>query len=513
VRLWPLAVLVTLLVLALVAIWTVFGEQRQSRVLATIAATLCATILGVVWLVFFSRLPRVTRLGAALALLVLLVIAGTTIEVRGFSGDMLPILAFRWTRPDTGAMLQEHAGTSGAAQPSEADLDGDWPQFLGPRRDGTLPEAHLATDWSARPPRELWRRPVGQGWSGFAVAGPYAVTQEQRGAEELVTCYGRTTGTIVWVHRDAVRHDDSLGGPGPRATPTIHDGRVLALGGTGILNVLDLATGRLLWSVDVMQDNDVQPPVYGIAASPLVVGALVIVPAGSPPAGRSLVAYDVDSGRRVWAAGDDPAAYGSPVLMQLAGRQQIVWLAERHLVAQDPVDGAVLWREEWPAATEKVSQPVLLAGDRVFVSTGYGVGGKMFHVRDVGGRLEAELEWETTALKAKLSNVVLHAEHLYGLDDGILVALDASDGSRGFKGGRYGHGQLILAGGVLLIQSESGEVALVEAAPRAHRELGRLAALSDKTWNHPALAGRHLIVRNDREAACYELPLERRGDR
>jgi outer membrane protein assembly factor BamB len=156
---------------------------------------------------------------------------------------------------------------------------------------------------------------------------------------------------------------------------------------------------------------------------------------------------------------------------------------------------------------------VLLAGDRVFVSTGYGVGGKMFHVRDVGGRLEAELEWETTALKAKLSNVVLHAEHLYGLDDGILVALDASDGSRGFKGGRYGHGQLILAGGVLLIQSESGEVALVEAAPRAHRELGRLAALSDKTWNHPALAGRHLIVRNDREAACYELPLERRGDR
>jgi outer membrane protein assembly factor BamB len=199
--------------------------------------------------------------------------------------------------------------------------------------------------------------------------------------------------------------------------------------------------------------------------------------------------------------------------MQLAGRPQIVWLGEQHLVAHDPADGALLWREPWPAGTEKVSQPVLLAGDRVFVSTGYGVGGKMFHVRDAGGHIEAELTWETTALKAKLSNVVLHEEHLYGLDDGILVALDASDGSRGFKGGRYGHGQLILAGGVLLIQSESGDVVLVEAAPRAHRELGRLAALSDKTWNHPALAGRHLIVRNDREAACYELPLEGRGDR
>ena len=512
VRLWPLVVLLVLLVVALVAIWFAFGEQRQSRVLATISVTGCFAILGFVWLVLFSRLPRAIRLAAALASLGLVLLAAATLEVRGVSGDMLPILGLRWTRSEPGAARVEGGGASLAAP--TADLAGEWPQFLGPRRDGTLPEARLATDWSAQPPRQLWRRPVGAAWSGFAVAGPFAVTQEQRGDEELVTCYGRTTGEIVWVHRDAVRHDDPLGGPGPRATPTIHEGRVLTLGGTGILNALDLASGGRLWTVDVMRDNGVTPPVYGIAASPLVVGEVVVVPAGGPPAGRSLVAYALDTGRRVWAAGDDPAAYGSPTSMQLAGRSQIVWLGERHLVAHDPADGALLWRQPWPAGTEKVAQPVLLPDDRVFVSTGYGVGGKMFRVRETDGRFEAEIAWESTGLKAKLSNVVHHEGHLYGLDDGILVALDARDGSRGFKGGRYGHGQLILAGGVLLIQSEPGEVVLVEAVPGAHRELGRLAALSDKTWNHPALAGRHLIVRNDREAACYELPFpEGRGDR
>jgi len=506
VRVWPVVAITVALVAALAWIWTSFGVQRQSRVLATLAATGSASILAWIWLVLFSRLRRSLRLTFALVTVALCLVAAATLERRGLSGDALPLFAFRWSAPGPGEAVPERAaGLSNLrARPDEAS--DAWPQFLGPRRDGTLAELSFATDWERQTPRQLWRRPVGRGWSGFAVAGPFAVTQEQRDDAELVTCYDRDSGALIWVHRDPVRHDDPLGGPGPRATPTIHDGTVFTLGATGILNALELETGRLVWAVDVMGDNGVVAPTYGVAASPLVIGDVVVVPGGGPPAGHSLVAYEVASGRKIWAGGDDPAAYGSPVLARLAGREQIVWLTERSLVGQDPTDGTVLWSHPWPAGTEKVSQPVILSPDRVFASTGYGIGAKLFRIVDGPAGLTTELLWESTGLKAKLSNVVSHGGYLYGLDDGILVCLDPGDGSRRFKGGRYGHGQMILVGSVLLIQSESGDVVLVEATPEAHREIARLPALSNKTWNHPALAGRHLLVRNDREAACYELP-------
>jgi outer membrane protein assembly factor BamB len=242
-----------------------------------------------------------------------------------------------------------------------------------------------------------------------------------------------------------------------------------------------------------------------VAASPLVLGDRVIVPAGGPD-GRSLVAYEIERGRRVWSGGSHQAAYSSPIATTLAGTDQIVLLNGSHLVGHSAEDGTLLWQFAWPGGTENVSQPVVLPGDRLFVSTGYGVGGKAFRVVGHGDSIDVELEWESLALKAKFTNVVYRDGYLYGLDDGILACVDAATGERVWKGGRYGHGQILLVDDVLLVQAESGDVVLVRASPDGHDELARLDALDGKTWNPPAIAGHHLLVRNDREAACYELP-------
>ena len=511
VRWWPAVAIAILATVGLIWVWNFFGVQRQSRVLATVILVGLSCILLLAWATLFSRFSGKVRLSIVAGFVLFCVAGFFSLEQRGVSGDVLPLLQWRWSGSAAPLDLPEPAASPRAVASSEADPRTDFPQFQGPRRNGHLESVFLDTDWQDRAPRLLWRQAIGEGWSGFAVVGPHAVTQEQRGDRELVSCYRRTTGELLWVHSDLVRHDDSLGGPGPRATPTIDGGRVFTFGGTGLLNALDLESGELLWSVDVLADNAASAPTYGVAASPLVLGALVIVPAGGPDGG-SLVAYAAETGERVWSGGSHRAAYSSPLLATLAGREQIVLLNGSHLVGHAATDGSLLWQYAWPGGTENVSQPVVLPGDRLFLSTGYGVGGKSFRIVDETRSVEVELEWESLALKAKFTNVVHREGFLYGLDDGIMACIDARTGERVWKGGRYGHGQVLLVGDVLLIQAESGDVALVRATPEGHRELARLDALEGKTWNSPALAGHHLLVRNDREAACYELPTRADGE-
>jgi len=232
----------------------------------------------------------------------------------------------------------------------------------------------------------------------------------------------------------------------------------------------------------------------------------VIVSAGGR-GNRSLVAYDAASGQPLWAGGTGGASYSSPVLVELAGRKQIVILNDRTLAGHDPETGSVLWEEAWPSGSPNVAPPVLLPGDRLLVSTGYGIGSKVFRVaRGADGALNAELEWESTRLKSKFANLVVHEGWVFGLDDGVMTCLDPATGERKWKGGRYGHGQLLLVEDLLLVQTEDGEIVLLEPSPDGQKELSRFAVLDGRTWNPPALAGAYLVVRNDREAAVYELP-------
>ena len=194
--------------------------------------------------------------------------------------------------------------------------------------------------------------------------------------------------------------------------------------------------------------------------------------------------------------------------MTLAGVPQVVILNHRSLAANDPETGVVLWSAAWPGKYPKVTQPVVLPGDRIVVSSGYGVGCALFQIRrQEGAGWSAEEVWKTLSLKAKFANFVQRDGFLYGLDDGIFVCVDGATGKRRWKRARYGHGQLILTDDLLVVFSEFGDVVLVEPTPQEHREVARLPVFERKTWNPPALAVPYLLVRNDEEAACYELPL------
>jgi outer membrane protein assembly factor BamB len=235
-------------------------------------------------------------------------------------------------------------------------------------------------------------------------------------------------------------------------------------------------------------------------------GRVVVIAGGS--GGRRLVAYDAATGERAWSAGEGSASYSSPALATLAGRRQLVVLNAASVSGHDPATGAVLWEQPFPRGQPNVAQPLALGPERLLVSVGYGVGSKAYRVAAAGGALQASLEWESPRLKSKFANLVLHEGFVYGLDDGVLTCLDPANGERRWKAGRHGHGQLLLVVGLLLVQTEEGELVLVEPSPEAYRELARFPVLDGKTWNPPALAGSTLLVRNDREAAAYELPVE-----
>jgi outer membrane protein assembly factor BamB len=454
-------------------------------------------LLLLVWITLFSRLPLKIRLLTWAVLLAAVALFFSAFRYRGVTGDVVPIFEPRWKGEIEvlpGEELSEFALYS-------------YPQFLGPHRNGTVPGVRLARDWETQPPRLIWRRPVGKGWSAFAVVGDTAVTQEQHGEEERIVCYDLKTAEVRWSFGYPASYSSPLAGDGPRATPTIVNGRVYAVGGTGLLHALDLEDGRLIWSRDVLEDNGASNPGWGKSCSPLVVDGLVVVSAGGP-GGKSLVAYSEDTGEIVWRGGDDHSSYASAVVTTLAGVRQIVILNAGSVVGHDPEDGRVLWSHPVPGGQPIVAQPLPLPGDRLLVSIGYGIGSRLFDIRPgPGDQLEAELVWETPRLKAKFSNLVFYDGFVYGLDDGILVCLDPETGKLRWKRGRYGHGQVLLVDDLLLVQTETGEILLVEPSPEELRVLTSFRIMDGKIWNSPTLAGPYLLVRTEREAALFELPL------
>lgn len=380
----------------------------------------------------------------------------------------------------------------------------EWPGFRGPLRDGIVRGTRITTDWASSPPVQLWRRPIGPGWSSFAVQGDFIYTQEQRGDDELVTCYRMSTGEPVWGHRDAVRFWESNGGAGPRATPTIDGGRIYAFGATGILNALDAATGAKVWSQQVADDTKRELPIWGFSSSPLIINDVVIVATAG-----TMAAYDRVTGAHRWTGPSYGGSYSSPHLLTFDGVEQVVLLGGPGAISLNPVDGAVLWTHEWEPGP--IVQPALTADGDILVnaiaSTG-GIGTRRLHVSRTDGVWTLEERWTTNGLKPYFNDLVVHKGHAYGFDGAILSAIDLNDGTRKWKGGRFGNGQLILLADqdVLLVISEEGELALVSATPDKFTEVARFPALDGKTWNHPVLVGDTLLLRNGEEMVAFRLP-------
>jgi outer membrane protein assembly factor BamB len=380
----------------------------------------------------------------------------------------------------------------------------EWPGFRGRGRDSVVRGVEISTDWAQAPPQEMWRKPVGPGWSSFAVRGDVIYTQEQRGEEEMVSAYRLSTGEAVWRHSDQVRFWESNGGAGPRATPTVDGNRVYAFGATGILNALDAETGRLLWTHNVATDTGRRIPEWGFASSPLLVNDVVVVAAAG-----TLAAYDAATGQARWKGPSYGGSYSSPHLVRLDGVDQVVLLGGPGAISVAPKDGKVLWIHEWIPGP--IVQPAMTAdGDIIInaiVATG-GVGTRRLHVTEDDGAWKLEERWTSNGLKPYFNDFVVHEGHAYGFDGSIMSSIDLETGTRKWKGGRYGNGQVMLLADqdLLLVISEDGELALVSATPDQYREVARLPVLNSKTWNHPVLVGDTLVVRNGEEMAAFRLP-------
>jgi outer membrane protein assembly factor BamB len=446
--------------------------------------------------------------------------AGMT-RVIHFSGSMVPRLA-----------RGEHDfDNSSTEQATEVDLTtttpNDFPQFLGPERNGWIPGPPLLSDWKKTPPRLLWMRPIGAGWSAFAAVNGFAVTLEQRRDEEWVTCYEIDSGRQAWGHAIKARHENPLGGIGPRSTPTIFEGRVYALGATGVLRCLDGATGKLIWSDDLRQrygldaESEEAMVMWGRSASPLIVDRTVVVPGGGPAGkAKNLAAFDVESGKLAWEAENrteegalDQIAYASPALATLAGRRQILIVNESTASGHDATTGTRLWSHPWPGdsgGAASASQAVRVGENRVLLSKGYSGGAELIEISPAGSGegLLVKTVWKIPrVLQTKFTNVVVYEDHAFGLSEGILECVELASGKRKWKKGRYGHGQILGVGELLLVLSEEGELNLVELNTRKLVEHGTAPALTGKTWNNLCLYGNRLLVRNGDEAACLELPV------
>jgi outer membrane protein assembly factor BamB len=386
----------------------------------------------------------------------------------------------------------------------EATRVAEWPGFRGPDRNSVVRGTNIETDWSAKPPKEMWRRPVGPGWSSFAVRGNFVYTQEQRGDDEIVAAYDLSTGKPLWRHRDPARFWESNAGAGPRGTPTIDGARVYALGATGLLNALDARTGAVIWSRNAATDTEKKIPDWGIASSPIVVGDTVIVATAG-----MLAAYDTNTGKPRWLGPKAGSGYSSPHVATIGGVTQIVLLNVAGATGVSPADGTTLWKHEWNG--DGIVQPALLAGNELLLGSGSGlfpaVGVRRIAVEQNANGWNVQERWTSNGLKPYFNDFVVHKGHAYGVDGSILACIDLEAGTRKWKGGRFGHGQLILLAeqDLLLVLSEEGELALVKATPDQFTEVARVPALEGKTWNHPVLVGDVLLVRNDHEMAAFRL--------
>ncbi|HEY0005161.1 MAG TPA: PQQ-binding-like beta-propeller repeat protein [Pyrinomonadaceae bacterium] len=380
-----------------------------------------------------------------------------------------------------------------------------WTDFRGPARDGRYDELNIRTSWPAEGLPRLWKQPVGGGYASFVIAEGRAFTIEQRRGQEVAAAYDVETGRELWTNGWNADFRESMGGDGPRATPTWSDGRVYVLGAEGELRCLDAKTGKPYWNRNILSDNGASNLQWGMSAAPLIVDdKVVVLPGGT--SGKSVVAYNKLSGAPVWKSLNDQASYTSPMLVNLAGRRQILVVTAYRIVGLAPEDGSQLWETSWEnSANINISQPIVVDKNRFFISAGYGKGAALIEVSGGGKSFLARKVWENSNMKNKFNSSVLHNGYIYGLDEGILSCVDVSTGERKWKGGRYGYGQVLLASGHLIITTESGEIVLVRAAPDQHAELARFSALEGRTWNNAALAGGRLLVRNSTQMACYNI--------
>jgi outer membrane protein assembly factor BamB len=475
-----------------------------------------------VWVLWTLLSRRATPVVQRVGLVIAMVLAWgwmPLVRLNGVTGDLQPEYHWRWTPTAEESYLAERSNLAGHETGDEETRSvrlrpGDWPGFRGPNRDGIARAVKIRTEWSSHPPGQVWRHRVGPAWSSIIVVDGRLFTQEQHRGKEAVVCYEAGTGEELWSHEDETRFDEETAGPGPRATPCFHEGRIFSLGCNGLVNCLDAATGERLWHHDLKTECGAEVPHWGFTASPVVVANLVVV-FGGGKSGNDLVAYDCKTGTRAWVASAGETSYGSPQVAEVAGREQVLMLTNHGVTGVDPETGARLWDYAAPlppSAPRSIVPQVYHESQVLFASEGdLGLG--LLDINRDSGTWTANQRWVTRALKPAFNDPVIWKGHVYGFDGRIFGCVDLETGQSCWKNGRYGEGQVLLIADqdLLLVISEKGQLVLLRANPERHEELVRFQAIEGKTWNHPTLVGGRLYVRNATEMACYDVrPVQKR---
>ena len=422
-------------------------------------------LLSFLWTLIFVVPTWKWRVALGITPLLLGAIAYNLLKPTGSEGNGTLQFVWRWEKA-TGESIEKIQIVAPKGVVPAPEGAADFLRFLGNTGLNRVDGVTLGSDWKTTPPREVWRREVGPAWTGFVVSGGLALTQEQRGPEELVVAYELATGNPVWSHARSVRFVEFQGGDGPRATPTIIGDKVFVMGATGWLACHELLTGALFWETDVLSDPTAKYP--------------------------------------TWAK----SCYATPVLAKLIGRDLILSVNATSVTVNDIASGKILGSHPWPGMFPKCSDPMVVSGDKILITAGYQMGDHLLQAKAQDDSIQLDLVWSGKGIRTGFSNCVIRDNAAYGIDDNILAAIDLKDGKRLWKSERVGSGQVLAVGDLLLVQTEPGPILLVEVSPAGSKVLGKLKGLDGKTWTNLCLAGKWLLARNDREAVCYELPVK-----
>ncbi len=383
--------------------------------------------------------------------------------------------------------------------------EAEWSQWRGPNRDGVSEETGILKSWPKGGPRVLWRVPGGVGFSAISVSGGRAYTMVAEGKDEFVVCLNASDGKEAWRFRSGANFSDWQGGNGPRSTPTIDGDRVFALSAGGTLYALRAGDGKEVWRQDFGKRFGSEVPYWGYSTSPLVEGDLLLVEAGGG-GGKSLIAFDKGSGDVRWSSQSDRPSYASPIAITVGGVRQIVFFTARGAVSVSPTDGRLYWRYPWRTRPEvNAATPVFIPPDRIFVSSGYGMGAAVFKIVESQGEVTVEEAWRNREMKNHFSSSFLYENHLYGFDNAIFKCIEADTGKQKWRQRGFGKGSLIFADGHLIVLGDGGKLALVEATPSGYKEKASARVLNGLCWTAPTLVGGKLYIRDDSEIACLDV--------
>ena len=388
----------------------------------------------------------------------------------------------------------------------------DWTQFLGTHRNGISSEKNLIREWPSDGPKIIWRTPLGVSMSSVIVSSGQAFTLFQDESDLYAVALNAATGKEVWRTKFAAAYENAMGN-GPRATPTVADGKLFVFTGEGVLAAFNIKDGKELWKVNVPSSLKGEASEYGMSCSPLIVGNMVVVHTGNADA--AVGAFDTKSGKNLWKSATGKAGYSSPIFVTLAGEEQIVTLTADAAFGLEAADGNVLWKFPFPTEYDcNTACPVQLGESEVLISAGENHGAAVLQITANGQKLSAEEVWSSygkdSQLRAEWQTPVIHDGHLYGLDNSgsagpitNLVCIRLKDHETVWQKARFGKSNLILADGKLFLTTMSGEVVIVEASPKAFKELGR-ATIMETTRQAPSLSNGFLFVRDDKEVLCID---------